>query len=57
MPVIINDFDVVLDPPQEPERPPAAPERPVEHEPAYAPLDLHDIVERERRRRLRLRAH
>ena len=57
MPIIIHDFDVVLDPPQESERAPAAPERSAEREPTYTPLDLHDVVERERERRARLRAH
>lgn len=57
MSIIINDFDVVLDPPPDPGRASAAPERPADREPTYAPLDLYEVVERERQRRARLRAH
>lgn len=56
MPVIINDFDVVVDPPQEAPRDATPAERPVA-EPPRSPLDLADLLDRQHERRLRLRAH
>jgi hypothetical protein len=54
MAIIINDLEVVLDPP--PPKPQAGGQA-LPKKPQFSPMDLLSMRERELRNRLRLRAH
>lgn len=57
MSVIINDFEVVVEPPETPQE--ATPEaaEPPAPAPGLSPVDLEDALERQAQRQERLRAH
>ena len=55
MAVIINELEVVLEPPQTP--PPPGGHLPVPKKPQFSPQDFVAFMDREQRNRLRLQAH
>jgi len=55
MAVIINELEVVLEPPQAPPQPGG--QLPVPEKPQFNPLDFRAMWDREQRNRLRLHAH
>jgi hypothetical protein len=55
MPVIINELEVVLEPPQP--IPIAGAKSTPPDQPQFTPQDFRNVMEREQRNRLRLQAH
>lgn len=56
MPVIIHDFEIVVEEPQTPPPSPSEPPRPAPP-PLLRPADVRLILDREARRAARVRAH
>lgn len=56
MSVIINDFEIEIEPPAE-QAAPAEQEAAPSPSPALRPLDIEDVLERKTQREARLRAH
>ena len=57
MPIIINDFEVVVDEPSQPAEDTAAPAPQPAPAPMLTPQDLQQIARHQLNRQIRLRAH
>lgn len=57
MPVIIHDFEIVVEEPEAPTPSPSTPPREAAPPPALRPADVRLIVQREAQRAFRVRAH
>ena len=57
MPIIINDMEIVADPPGAKAEEPAAPEKPESKPPEVSPAVIRQILEREAERAARVFAH
>ena len=57
MPVIINDLEVIVAPPERPATAESEPEKPKESGTALSPHELMSVLQKQRERELRVRAH
>lgn len=57
MPVIINDLEVIVAPPDRPATAESEPEKPQESGRTLSPHELMSVLRKERERELRVRAH